>query len=148
MPFDNPVAATDEIFELFDTNFAVAEIVVDTECEVRWAGVPPTATQKPIPDGYWVRVSKKTAGTDQAGYADREKRYDTYGNLFVEVFAPMAEADSNRNGELLAVAARDIFMGTETEGGVWFRNARYVELDNDGKFYRWKVTVEFEFSER
>jgi hypothetical protein len=140
----NPIQARDEMFELFDDAFRVHELVVDTDCEIRYQGVPEAA----IPDGFFVRVSTTTTKTEQGGFADQEKRYDTYGNLFVQVFAPMAVADSYRNGELLAIAARDIFRGVETVSGVWFRNMRYVELDNDGKFYRWKVTVEFDFSER
>jgi hypothetical protein len=142
--FNSPIDARDDMFEKFNTDFSANALVVETECEIRWQGKP----EKAIPTGYFVRVSTKGAGTDQAGYADTEKRYDTYGNLFVQVFAPMDAEDSYRNGELLAIAARDIFKGSETQGGVWFRKARYVELDDDGKFYIWKVTVEFEFSER
>lgn len=144
--FDNPIQARDEMFQWFDDRWepAVVPTILPDPVETRWQGVPEPA----IPDDYFVRVSTQGAGTDLGGFADTEKRYDTYGNLFVQVFAPMTAADSFRNGELLAIAARDIFLGSETGGGVWFRNARYVELDNDGKFYRWKVTVEFEFSER
>jgi hypothetical protein len=148
MPFDNPIIATDEMYGLFDDAFRVHELVVDTDCAIRYYGVPPVEGEPDVPDGYWVQVSKTPTKTEQAGYADQQKRYETYGNLFVQVFAPMAVADSYRNGELLAIAARDIFRGVETISGAWFRNARYVELVNDGKFYRWKVTVEFEFSER
>jgi hypothetical protein len=146
--FTNPILAKDEMFELFDNAFRSHELVVDTDCLIRYKGVPLEEGEPQIPDGYWVFVSKVTAGSQQAGYADTERRYTTFGNLFVQVFAPMIAADSSRNGELLAIAARDIFRGIETEGGVWFRNARYKELESDGKFYRWNVTVEFEFSER
>ncbi len=141
--FASPIDARDEMFELFETNFDVSAILA-TPPVMLWQGKPEPKTP---PVGYNCRVSTKGAGTDLAAFKDRDLVYDTYGNLFVQVQAPIGEEDSYRKGELIAIAARDIFLGVQTPGGVWFRNARYVELDDDGKFYRWKVTVEFEFSE-
>jgi hypothetical protein len=147
MPFDNPILARDDMLQHFDTPFREHELVVDTACLIRYQGVPTPNGEPEIPDGFWVRVSTKNEGSPQGGFADQEPRFDSFGNIFVQVFAPIAEADSYRNGELLAIAARDIFR-RGTEAGVWFRNARYTELEDDGKFYRWNVVVEFEFSER
>lgn len=142
--FASPIEARDEMFELFETGFTPASTtILGAACETRWQGKP----ENVIPDDYFVRVSTKGAGTELAAYKDRDLVYDTFGHLFVQVFAPIAAEDSYRKGELLAIACRDIFLGVATPEGVWFKNARYVELEDDGKFYRWKVTVEFEFSE-
>lgn len=147
MTFTTPIDARDEMFTLFEAGFepAVVPAILATAPVILWQGKPDPKT--PL-EGYNVRVSTKGAGTELAAFMDRDKIYDTYGNLFVQVQAPIGAEDSYRKGELIAIACRDIFRGVETPGGVWFRNMRYVELDDDGKFYRWKVTVEFEFSER
>jgi hypothetical protein len=146
--FNSPIEARDEMFSHFDTSWTGLQLVADLDVQSRWQGV----VDPSIPDGYYIRVSTKGAGSESAGFLEQgdgasPQVFDTYGNLFVEVFAPMSADDAYYNGERLAIEARNIFMGTETTNAIWFRNARYVELDNDGKHYRWKVTVEYEFSE-
>lgn len=140
--FSSPIDARDSMFQHFADAFGAVSLVGDLDVETRWQG----RIEAAIPDGYFVRVSTKNEGSPLGGFADQDKVYDSFGNLFVQVFAPINAEDAYRNGELLSIAARDIFR-QETEAGVWFRNARYNELESDGKFYRWNVIVEFEFSE-
>lgn len=146
--FNSPIDARDELFALFWAGWEANANVVALSVETRWQG----KDKGDIPDGYWARVSTQGVGTDPGGFLQNgvgasAQVYDTFGHMFVEVFAPMSGEDAHRNGELLAIDARNIFMATETLNGVWFRRARYVEVPNDGKHYRWKVTVEYEFSE-
>jgi hypothetical protein len=152
--FESPLQARDEMFQLFlggweAVDWEGSEIAI-AKPEVRWQGKEKTTD--PIPDDYFVRIATRGAGSPLSGFIADDgpsaKAYDTFGNLFVQVFAPMNAEDSYRQGELIAAAARDIFRGVQTPSGVWFRNARYVELDDDKKFFRWNVIVEYEFSER
>lgn len=144
--FQTPIDARDEMFTHFDTSWTGLELPV--EVETRWQG----KEKGTIPDGYFIRVSTQTAATEGAAFLENgqgasDPVFDTYGHLFVQVFAPMSAEDSYRIGELLAIAARDIFLAAETPSGCWFRKAKYVEMPNDGKHYYWKVSVEYEFSE-
>lgn len=146
--FTSPIDARDEMLSFFNTAWTALDLVDTLEVETRWQG----KEKGGIPEGYYVRVSKTSDKSDSGGFLENgngqsPQVFDTYGLVFVQVFAPMSGADSFRNGELLAIAARDIFRANETASGAWFRKAHYKELDNDGKFYRWNVTVEYEFSE-
>lgn len=143
-----PTNARDEIFRLFTDDFDVSAIV--DECVVRYQG----NERGDPPKKYWVRISTQQVTSPQAAHIMRDEpgaspiAYDTNGLVFVQVFAPMSDEDSFRKGELIATKARDIFRAVETPSSVWFRNARFNELDPDGKHYRWNVKVEYQFSER
>jgi hypothetical protein len=146
--FSSPVQARDEMFAHFDTAWTGVQLTIDLEVETRWQGIK----EGDIPDGYFARVSTAGSGSNSGGFLQNgdgstPQVFDTYGNLFVQIFAPISAEDAYYNGERLAIEARNIFMATETINGVWFRNARYVELADDGKFYRWNVSVEYQFSE-
>ena len=148
MPFESPIDARDEMFRLFNDAWTAVPLVAELEVETRWQG----KEKGDIPAGYFIRVSKTTVGSNSGGFLQNgdgpsDQVYDTFGNIFVQVFAPMDAEDAFRKGELLAIAARDIFRGVETISGAWFRKARYEELQNDGKHYRFNVIVEYEFSE-
>lgn len=146
--FTNPLDARDEMFALFAAGWEATD-VLDTPPEIRWQG----KEKGDIPPGYFVRVYTIGVKSEQRGFLQRDDPgasppvFDTCGMIYASVFAPMSAEDSFRNGELLARAGRDIFRSAETPSGVWFRNARYVELPNDGKHYGWNVIVEYEFSE-
>jgi len=139
----------DDVFELFTDRFDVSEIVA--KCIIRYQGKE--KGEEPKRD-YWVRISTSEVGSPQVAFAMTPEPdaspsvYESFGLVFVQVFAPMSEEDSFHNGDLIAKAARDIFRRVETPSGVTFRNARFNELDNDGKFYRWNVKVEYEYTER
>lgn len=145
----NPTDARDEVFGLFTDRWA-AGTVLDPMPEIRYQGKERGA----VPKEYFVRLSMQQVGSPQAAFVMTEEPdaspavFETYGLIFVQVFAPMSAEDSWRIGDLLATFARDIFRRVETPSGVVFRNARFNELDNDGKHYRWNVKVEYEYNER
>jgi hypothetical protein len=144
----NPTNARDEIFRHFTDNFDASAIV--DPVVIRYQGFE----RGEVPKKYWVRLSSQQVTSPQSAHIMTDEpgaspvAYDTNGLVFVQVFAPMSEEDSYRKGELIATLARDIFRAVETPSGVWFRNARFNELDPDGKHYRWNVKVEYQFSER
>lgn len=144
----NPINAREEVFEFFTEEF----IDLPVPCELRYQGkVDPNSPRK-----FWGRLSLQTVMSEQSAYALTEEPdetphvFATSGLVYFQVFAPVAERDAFHKGDLLAVKARDIFRRAGTPSGVWFRNARKVELPlRDGdKEYRWNVVVEFEYDER
>ncbi len=147
--FATPITAVDQMRQLFENGWE-ALTVISPVPEVRWRGKEKKSD--PLPTTYFARFVMRGAGTEAAGFYENgqgasDQVFDSYGNVFVQIFAPIDVADSFRNGELLAIGARDIFLGASTPGGVWFRKARYFEVDDDGKFYQWLVQAEYEFSE-
>lgn len=138
----------EDVFELFTDRFDTSPIGVETE--IRYQG----KEVRGDPKGYWVRISTNEVGSPQVGFVMTPEPgaspslYESFGLVFVQVFAPMSAPDSFFKGDLIAKAARDIFRRVETPSGVTFRNARFNEIDNDGKFYRWNVKVEYEYTER
>lgn len=144
-----PTTARDEIFRLFTDGWA-AQSIVEGDLDLRYQG-----RELPnIPRGYWGRISTQMVTSQQSAHTMPDGpeaspiEYETNGLVFVQVFAPMAEPDSYRNGDLLAAYCVDIFRRTETASGVWFRNGRFNELEADGQNYRWNVKVEYQFTER
>jgi hypothetical protein len=148
MPIANPLQARDEMFGLFNTGWAIADLA-DPKPPIRWQGFEKGA----VPETDFVRVSIQNAKQVQGGFLSYEDPgpskicYDASGLVFVQVFALRSKADSYRLGERMAIEARNIFRGIQTPNGVWFRNCRYEELAPEEKFYRWKVTAEFEYTE-
>lgn len=144
-----PTEARDETFELF-TDAWLAGTVLDPMPTIRYQG----NEKGKVPDDYFVRLSMQQVSSPQTAFVMTDEPnsspslFETYGLVFAQIFAPMSAEDSWRIGDLLATHGRDIFRRVETPSGVTFRNARFNELDNDGKHYRWNVKVEYEFTER
>jgi hypothetical protein len=117
--------------------------------EIRWQGKPnPT-----LPPDFYAYFAHRIVKSPQSAHmtdaiGGSKAIFDTSGIVTICVYAAMKAVDANHIGGLLAQRARDIFRGAETPGGVWFRNAQSDELENDGKSYRFLVTVAFEFSEQ
>jgi hypothetical protein len=108
---------------------------------------------KPKATEYWARASTQHVTTRQSahqmpaeGEGGSDVVYETHGVVFVQVFAPM-KPGAWAKGELLAIMCQGIFMASETPSGVWFRNPRFNELENDGTWYRWNVIADFQFNQ-
>lgn len=119
--------------------------------EIRWQGVEEGAL--PGADKFWMRVGTNTVTTRQSGHMSPDAPggspvvYDTYGFITLQMFAPMKGKDTWSKGELLSELGQRMFMASETGGGVWFRNPRIRELNNDGTWYRWNVIADYQFSQ-
>ncbi len=143
-----PSEARDEVYTMF-TDAWTASDLRDPMPEIRYQGREKGA----VPAGAFVRLSMQQVRSPQSAHtmpADpgaSGTQYTTYGIIFAQLFVPASERDGFFNGELLATFARDIFRNVETPSGVWFRNARFNELEPDGSKLAWAIKVEYEYNE-
>lgn len=152
--------ARDEMFQLLldaDADLKAANDAL-SELEMRWQGIetPDEVDNAPktMAGKFWTRaltqvlVSRQSAHmmTDEPGGSPA--CWQTNGQLIVQVFAPRNVVDSYRTGDLLAGMIADIYRNVETNSGVWFRDATAKEVSSEHSFWRWNVTVEFQFDER
>ena len=145
-----PSQARDEVYELFTERWTASNLSAPQQMpEIRYQGKEKGA----VPAGRFVRLSMQQVRSPQSAHTMPDgpgasgAQFTTYGLIFAQVFVPASERDGFFNGELLASFARDIFRNAETPSGVWFRNARFSELEPDGSKLRWNVQVEYEFNE-
>lgn len=118
--------------------------------EIRWQGLEKSGL--PGSDKYWMRASTREVDTRHKGHrlpvaGLSEVVYDTEGVITLQIFAPMRQRTAYDLGEKLAHEGRKIFMAASTPSAVWFRRPRVVELDNDGTWYRWNVSADYQFSQ-
>lgn len=139
--------AIDEMYGLFNTAWAAgAPTIVGYLPEIRWQGVEKEGS--PETKKYWCRVSSQSVLERQITFRNgTDKRYQTDGLLFVQVFAPMSDAKAMENLRALAVVARNAFRGKTTSSMIWFRNVRINELGPDNKAYRCNVVAEYQYDE-
>lgn len=139
--------AIDDIFTLFRTAWlAQTAAIVGYVPAVRWPGVE-EPTRPPV-DKFWARVSQQTVIERQITFRNVvDKRYETNGLLFVQVFAPMSDPQAMERLRALAVVARNAFRGKATASEIWFRNARINELPPDGKAFRCNVVADYQYDE-
>ena len=143
-----PTQAREEVYRLFTDAWKSSDIR-DPMPEIRYQG----KESGKVPEGAFVRISMQQVTSPQSAHTMRDDpgasgtQYTTHGLIFVQVFMPASERDGFFKGELLATFARDIFRATETPSGVWFRNARFNELEPEGSKHRWNVKVEYEYNE-
>ncbi len=145
-----PQQAREEVYELFTNDWkASAGVILNPIPEIRYQG----KEKGEVPQGAFVRISMQQVRSSQSAHTMRDDpeasgtQYTTYGLIFVQVFVPVSLRDGYFKGELLATFARDIFRARETPSGVWFRNARFNELEPEGSKHRWNVSVEYEYNE-
>jgi len=150
--FLTPQEARKEMFALVAACWAnKAGAIVSPVPEVRYQGVEEAAL--PGSSHYWMRVGTTTVTTRQSGFRSPDAPdgsqvvYDNYGFITLQMFAPMKGKDTWNKGELLSQLGQGMFMASETGGGVWFRNPRIRELNNDGTWFRWNVIADYQFSQ-
>lgn len=130
---------------------ANAGAIVGYVPEIRWQGIE--EGDLPGADKFWMRAGTTNVTTRQSGHMMPDAPngspvvYDTYGFITLQIFAPMKGREGWSKGELLSELGQRMFMASETGGGVWFRNPRIRDLNNDGTFYRWNVIADYQFSQ-
>jgi hypothetical protein len=104
------------------------------------------------PDGSktWVRIGRTTNKEQQGTLSNCEgingaKRYDSFGLIWVQIFAPMVPGSDDK-ARALATLIRDAFRGKRT-GSVIFMDSAIVEVDDADKSIRYNVNSEFDYSE-
>lgn len=105
----------------------------------------------PASPALWARLSINTVDQGQSKLSDMNfagaKTHTAIGNVFVQVFMPIAVADSWRKGTLIANKVKNALALRTASGTVWFRNPRIAELDPEQSFHRLNVVAEFEYDE-
>jgi hypothetical protein len=149
MPYLTPVTAKDEAYEMVTASFTDWLLSVGKDCDIRYQGK--ASAERPA--DYWVRLSMQQVLSPQRGFVLTEDNadanvFETSGLIFGQLNAAISAEDSFRNGDLMATAIRDILRQSSTPSGMWFRNARFNELPDDGQNYRWNVIAEYEFDEK
>ena len=120
--------------------------------QVRWPFV--AEPDKPDNTKIWFRVSSQIVEEQQSTLSTCEglpgqKRYETTGLLFIEMYMPKMVREAGVKGIDAAIIIRDTFRNAPSgEAGITYYRARI----NDGilpeeQFYRLNVVTEFEYDE-
>lgn len=109
---------------------------------------------KPSRNKYWLRVSSQIVIESQETLSTAcgdagQKRYNTAGLLFIELYLPKAVGNSGAIGRLLGTMLRDKFRkAVSGASGIVYRNSRILDgLPSEDLFYRLNVVTEFEYDE-
>lgn len=143
--------ARKDVFSLVDAawNAQAGAIVGGSVPEMRYQGVEKSTA--PDNGAYWARSSTQSVTTVQKGFRQNTSNspviFTTNALVFIQIFAPMKVAGSWAIGELLGKLGQCMFMASDTQTGVWFRNPRVLEINNDGTWYRWNVVSNFQFDQ-
>ncbi|WVW77402.1 tail terminator [Stenotrophomonas phage vB_SmaS_Bhz59] len=116
---------------------------------LQWPGTivaPPEVVQ---PFG---RFQVRHAANPRHTFAPKgQRRFERSGLITIQCFGPIADPDWPDGGlslaENLAIIARDAYEGEGTDDGLWFRNARIVEIGADKVYYQQQALVEFQYDE-
>jgi len=141
---------------------ALASII--TTVQTAWmADVPAIADPNPYtllragkertggnPAGYWARIVPTIVVQPLASFADEntfgahKKRYQTYGFVTVQVFAPKSFG-SDTKGRQIGEVIRDAFRADGQRGDVGYSNSRINRLPDDGGSWRFNVICDFRY---
>lgn len=144
--------ARKEVFARIDAVWQdKAEPIVGYLPEMRYQGVPEGS--RPDKDKYWARSALQEVRTINSAHimsnepGESPAEFTSYGLVIIQVFAPK-EMGAWEIGEQLAGILQRCFMAANTNSGVWFRNPRINELDQDrDDWFRWNVIVEYQFDQ-
>lgn len=143
----NFTTARDEINELFETKWlADTPAFVGTAPKIFFETVADEGQQPQ--DDHWARIQIRHTTAEQAALTSSlgERRFRKFGIVTVQVFA-LNPTGNLQDAEDLAGVAKSAFEGAETPSHVWFRNARAVEVGQDGNHFQMNVISEFEYDE-
>jgi hypothetical protein len=147
-----PQQARKEMFAYVNALWAARSAsIAGSVPEIRYQGFEVAAL--PGADKYWMRAMTTTVTTRQSGHQLPDAPYGSpvvytnFGFITLQIFAPMKSPDAWGKGELLAELGQCMFMATETQNGIWFRNPRIREINNDGTWYRWNVISDYQFDQ-
>lgn len=109
-------------------------------------GDPPIAPNDGSRPPAWARYQFRLFGGTQATLASDvgSRRFIRSGIITVQVFTPLG--DGLTLGDSLARTARDAFEGEATTG-LWFRDARIIDIGPSGAWYQQNILVDFEYDE-
>lgn len=115
---------------------------------VFWEGVG-TLVDKPHADP-WAAVTVRHGPSAQGALANHQgvRRWDRFGVVTVQIFAPLERGGGLALGESLSKVARRAFEGKETASHVWFRGATINEVGVDGPWFQFNAVADFVYDEQ
>jgi hypothetical protein len=100
----------------------------------------------------WVRFSTQNLLDQQATLSTDaglpgQRRYESSGLVFVQLFIPKTIDNGVILGRQLAQVAKNAFRGKTTSGKVQFNNVTIKDLTPEDLFYRFNIVAEYDFDE-
>lgn len=147
---------TDAIDEMFGKIRTAVNGPINTllgyKAETRWPFVE--EPKKPDNTKIWLRVSTQIVDEQQSTLSTCEglpgqKKYETVGLLFVELYLPKSKGDSGVKGRQAATILRDLFRNAGSgQSGIRYYRARINDgIPPEELFYRLNVVTEYEYDE-
>lgn len=141
--------ATNEIMSAFKTKWDADAPAIHggAALDPFWDGVG--TRPEPDPAKTWLEVVIRHASGGQASLSDAagKRKFARLGIVTVAIYFPLGQEGGLVKGKRLAQVARAAFEGKATASGVWFRNARIVEVGIDRAWYHFNVIAEFRYHE-
>lgn len=142
-------AARDEVFNQYISN--VLDNTVSIIGEPLYTVYQGVESDGKIPSNkFWARISLQTVTEEQATFrgSDLQRRYETNGLVFVQLFMAKEKPENYQLGLKLAVIIKNAFRGQQTDGCIWFRNVRIQEnLPAESSWFRLNVVAEYQYNE-
>jgi hypothetical protein len=98
----------------------------------------------PTDESPWARAVLRHATGKQITLSE-EPCYENEGVLIVQVFVPLGEGLTE--GYTLCKLITDAYKNISTDGGVWFKNPRFMEIGPDGEWFQFNVFVDFTYTQ-
>lgn len=136
------------MFGLFNTAWtANTPAVVGYIPTIAWPGIEQPTT--PDRSKFWARVSQKTNSETQAALRNGNygQRFETKGVCYVQIFCPVSAVGAISKGRKLAEIGRNAFRAKQSTNGVWFRNAKIVEMPVEQDWFAFTVQVDYIYDE-
>jgi hypothetical protein len=137
--------ATDELFGMVKAVFDNSNSLIGYIPDLRWPGIP--RGDKPDDTKYWARPSAQWVTDQQSALANDNgtKIYEAVGLLYVQLFAPLGQANSPEKLRALGEMLQAKFRSQSDSSEIWFRNQRIIELPEDSKNYKANFVTQFTY---
>jgi len=136
--------AIDTVFGIVNGAWAGSQNILGYIPQIRWQGKEVAA--KPPVNLLWARVSAQIITDQLASLAgvDGKRLYHAEGLVYVQFFAPRTDP-SLKLARQLAQYIREFFRKESSDGNMWFKNAKIVELQPTSTAYPINLSANFEY---
>lgn len=129
---------------------AIEALTQATIAETRWPGVAEKTT--PPENVYWIRVSEQVVLSSQSSLsvsvgAPGQRRYQTVGLLFLQLFCPKSDPAAVPNGRSMQQALVNAFRAPSGDANLWFRNQTPKPMMFNPTSYQFNVAVTYTYGE-
>lgn len=141
-------SAVDEILGLFKVkwNTDTAALNSGTPYPVEWPEVDQSAF--PSVASPFARVRLRHLDAKQVTFGEvGNRRFESMGLVTIQVFVPLSHKLGLSLVQNLAIIARNAYRGVGTASGIWFRNAKIIEVGPDRGWMQRNMVCEFQYDE-